>query len=115
MSLGETGALSLHYLLITRPLTYGSSPGLWEKLAFPWWGGVPGARWSWGLRECLMEFLSHEGAQRTSSSGTNTHNLHTQTHTHTHISPIIYVIYTGCKTATTKDYKKPERPFSFTL
>lgn len=39
MSLGETGALSLYYLLITRPLAYGSIPSLWEKLAFPWWGG----------------------------------------------------------------------------
>lgn len=94
MSLGETGALSLHYLLITRPLTYGSIPRLWEKLAFPWWGGRSrgqvelGAQ---GVSDGISLSLRHTKDQLQRNQ--HTPLTHTDTHAHTHFPDHICDLY----------------------
>lgn len=89
-----------------------------EKLAAHWRRVFQAPGWGCrGLGQCLMEFLSRSGASESKDQlQANKHTQLTQVHTRAHdshtppTSPIIRVIYTGCKT--TKNCKSQKEHFS---
>lgn len=65
-----TPSLNLYYFLVTKPLTYGSTPSRGGRLAFPLVGSTLGARQCWGLwsQECQVQCLIKRHKKRTSFS-----------------------------------------------